>query len=59
LFKYTFIKYQFWKTGKSSPKSLWGMPQRDYWWCIIVAKYGAFLFTENGAVVITDYKAFQ
>ena len=31
------------------------MPQRDYWWCIIVAKYGAFLFTENGAVVITDY----
>jgi len=40
---------------QNSPKSLWGMPQRDYWWCIIVAKYGAFLFTEIGAVVITDY----
>jgi len=32
------------------------MPQRDYRWCIIVAKYGALLFTEIGAVVITDYK---
>ena len=31
------------------------MPQRDYRWCIIVAKYGALLFTEIGAVVITDY----
>jgi hypothetical protein len=40
---------------QNSPKSLWGMPQRDYWWCIIVAKYGAFLFTEIGAFVITDY----
>jgi hypothetical protein len=27
----------------------------DHWWCILVAKYGAFLFTEIGAVVITDY----
>lgn len=40
---------------QNSPKSLWGMPQRDYWWCIIVAKYGVFLFTEIGAFVITDY----
>jgi len=31
------------------------MPLRDHWWCILVAKYGAFLFTEIGAVVITDY----
>jgi len=31
------------------------MPLRDYWWCIPVAKYGAFLFTESGVVVITDY----
>jgi len=31
------------------------MPLRDYWWCILVAKYGAFLFTESGALVITDY----
>ena len=31
------------------------MPLRDYWWCILVAKYGVFLFTESGAVVITDY----
>ena len=35
------------------------MPQRDYWWCIIVAKYGAFLFTELGAFVITDYMHFD
>ncbi|WP_157370195.1 hypothetical protein [Aquiflexum balticum] len=41
---------------KNSPKSLWGMPQRNYWWFIIVAKYGTFLFTENGALVITDYR---
>ena len=33
------------------------MPLRDHWWCILVAKYGAFLFTEIGAFVITDYKA--
>jgi hypothetical protein len=32
------------------------MPLRDHWWCILVAKYGAFLFTEIGAVVITDYR---
>lgn len=32
------------------------MPLRDHWWCILVAKYGAFLFTEIGAFVITDYK---
>lgn len=31
------------------------MPLGDYWWCILVAKYGALLFTESGAVVITDY----
>lgn len=31
------------------------MPQRDYWWCIIVAKYGTFLFTEIGTFVISDY----
>jgi len=31
------------------------MPLRDHWWCILVAKYGAFLFTEIGAVVFTDY----
>lgn len=31
------------------------MPQRDCWWCIPVAKYGVLLFTESGAVVITDY----
>ena len=31
------------------------MPLRDHWWCILVAKYGAFLFTEIGAFVITDY----
>jgi hypothetical protein len=36
-------------------KSLRGMPLRDHWWCILVAKYGAFLFTEIGAFVITDY----
>ena len=35
------------------------MPLRDHWWCILVAKYGAFLFTEIGAVVITDYKCNQ
>jgi len=29
------------------------------WYCILVAKYGAFLFTEIGAVVITDYKLTQ
>ena len=34
------------------------MPLRDHWWCILVAKYGAFLFTEIGAFVITDYKRF-
>jgi hypothetical protein len=27
----------------------------DHWWCILVAIFGAFLFTEIGAVVITDY----
>ena len=32
------------------------MPLRDHLWCILVAKYGAFLFTEIGAFVITDYK---
>jgi hypothetical protein len=32
------------------------MPLRDHWWCILVAKYGAFLFTEIGAFVITDYR---
>jgi hypothetical protein len=31
------------------------LQKRDHWWCILVAKYGAFLFTEIGAVVITDY----
>lgn len=31
------------------------MPLRDHLWCILVAKYGAFLFTEIGAFVITDY----
>jgi hypothetical protein len=40
---------------QNSSKSLRGMPLRDHWWCILVAKYGAFLFTEIGAVVITDY----
>ena len=35
------------------------MPLRDHWWCILVAKYGAFLFTEIGAFVITDYKDFS
>ena len=34
------------------------MPLRDHWWCILVAKYGAFLFTEIGAFVITDYTNF-
>ena len=34
------------------------MPLRDHWWCILVAKYGAFLFTEIGAFVITDYTSF-
>ena len=34
------------------------MPLRDHWWCILVAKYGAFLFTEIGAFVITDYTLF-
>jgi hypothetical protein len=34
------------------------MPLRDHWWCILVAKYGAFLFTEIGAFVITDYTYF-
>ena len=33
------------------------MPLRDHWWCILVAKFGAFLFTEIGAFVITDYKS--
>ena len=33
------------------------MPLRDHWWCILVAKYGAFLFTEIGAFVITDYNS--
>ena len=31
------------------------MPLRDHLWCILVAKYGAFLFTEIGAFVFTDY----
>ena len=31
------------------------MPLRDHWWCILVAKYGVFLFTEIGAFVFTDY----
>ena len=31
------------------------MPLRDHWWCILVAIFGAFLFTEIGAFVITDY----
>jgi hypothetical protein len=35
------------------------MPLRDHWWCILVAKYGAFLFTEIGAFVITDYTVKQ
>ena len=34
------------------------LQKRDHWWCILVAKYGAFLFTEIGAVVITDYTVF-
>jgi hypothetical protein len=34
------------------------MPLRDHWWCILVAIFGAILFTEIGAVVITDYKGF-
>ena len=34
------------------------MPLRDHWWCILVAKYGVFLFTEIGAFVITDYTKF-
>ena len=32
------------------------MPLKDYWWCILVAKYGAFLFTEIGVFLFTDYK---
>jgi hypothetical protein len=28
-------------------------------WVILVAKYGAFLFTEIGAFVITDYNEFK
>ena len=40
---------------QNSSKSLMGMPLRDHWWCILVAIFGAFLFTEIGAVVITDY----
>ena len=35
------------------------LQKRDHCWCILVAKYGAFLFTEIGAVVITDYKMFS
>jgi hypothetical protein len=35
------------------------MPLRDHWWCILVAKYGAFLFTEIGAFVITDYRCIK
>ena len=31
------------------------MPLRDHWWCILVAIFGAFLFTEIGAFVITDH----
>jgi hypothetical protein len=31
------------------------MPLKDYWWCILVAKYGAFLFTEIGVFLFTDY----
>lgn len=31
------------------------MPLRDYWWCILVSKYGTFLFTEIGVVLFTDY----
>ena len=34
------------------------LQKRDHWWCILVAKYGAFLFTEIGEVVITDYTGF-
>ena len=34
------------------------MPLRDHWWCILVANYGAFLFTEISAFVITDYNLF-
>jgi hypothetical protein len=34
------------------------LQKRDHWWCILVAKYGTFLFTEIGAVVITDYTGF-
>jgi hypothetical protein len=40
---------------QNSSKSLMGMPLRDHWWCILVAIFGVFLFTEIGAVVITDY----
>ncbi len=35
------------------------LQKRDHWWCILVANYGAFLFTEIGAVVITDYTGFM
>jgi len=31
------------------------MPLRDHKWCILVAKYGVFLFTKIGAFVFTDY----
>ena len=34
------------------------MPLKDYWWCILVAKYGAFLFTEIGVFLFTDYISF-
>jgi len=35
------------------------MPLKDYWWCILVAKYGAFLFTEIGVFLFTDYIPFE
>jgi hypothetical protein len=31
------------------------MPLRDYFWCILVAIFGVFLFTESGALLFTDH----
>ena len=46
---------QMHKAVESYLKRVLFIAQENHWWCILVAKYGVFLFTEIGAFVITDY----
>ncbi|MFN3403510.1 MAG: hypothetical protein ACK40G_05390, partial [Cytophagaceae bacterium] len=34
-------------------------PDEGNYWCILVAKFGALLFSDFGAVVVTDYSSIR